>query len=232
LSWLRIDQPIAPLLDLLRHRPSGRFCLYGPPGTGKTALAAHIAKCIDRPLLKRRASDLLGAYIGETEQAIARMFREAEQEGAVLCLDEADGFLRERRGAMHSWEVSQVNELLVRLEEFDGVFVASTNLMDSLDAAALRRFDFKLRFDWLDLPQRRQLLAHYVQRFGLRADMEEDERTRELATLDYLAPGDFAALSRRLEAQAGCSERDLLHWLRSEQALKPGLASRRIGFVT
>ncbi|HEY9132644.1 MAG TPA: ATP-binding protein [Dyella sp.] len=232
LSWLRIDQPIAPLLELLRRRPSGRFCLYGPPGTGKTALAGHIAECIDRPLMKHRASDLLGAYVGETEQAIARMFREAEQEGAVLCLDEADSFLRERRGATQRWEVSQVNELLVRLEEFDGVFIASTNLMDCLDAAALRRFDFKLRFDWLDLPQRRQLLAHYVKRFGLLADMGEDERTRELATLDSLAPGDFAALSRRLEAQAGCSERDLLHWLRGEQALKPGFASRRIGFVT
>ena len=228
---LRTDQPIAPVLDLLQRQPSGRLCLYGPPGTGKTALAAHIAERIDRPLLKRRAADLLGPYIGQTEQAIARMFREAEREGAVLCLDEADSFLRDRQGAQRSWEVTQVNELLTRLEDFEGVFVASTNLMDSLDAAALRRFDFKLRFEWLDLQQRRHLLEHYVQRFGLKRDMEEPERTRKLGMLDCVAPGDFAALSRRLEANAGCGESDLLQWLCSEQALKPGARSSRIGFV-
>ena len=230
-TLLRTDQPIAPVLDLLQRQPSGRLCLYGPPGTGKTALAAHIAERIDRPLLKRRAADLLGPYIGQTEQAIARMFREAEREGAVLCLDEADSFLRDRQGAQRSWEVTQVNELLTRLEDFEGVFVASTNLMDSLDAAALRRFDFKLRFEWLDLQQRRYLLEHYVQRFGLKRDMEEPERIRKLGMLDCVAPGDFAALSRRLEANAGCGESDLLQWLCSEQALKPGTRSSRIGFV-
>lgn len=231
-ALLRTDQPIAPVLELLQRQPSGRLCLYGPPGTGKTALAAHIAERIDRPLLKRRAADLLGPYIGQTEQAIAGMFREAEREGAVLCLDEADSFLRDRQGAQRSWEVTQVNELLTRLEDFEGVFVASTNLMDSLDAAALRRFDFKLRFEWLDLQQRRHLLEHYVQRFDLKRDMDEPERMRKLGMLDCVAPGDFAALSRRLEANAGCGERDFLQWLCSEQALKPGARSSRIGFVT
>ena len=230
-ALLRTDQPIAPVLDLLQRQPSGRLCLYGPPGTGKTALAAHIAECIDRPLLKRRAADLLGPYVGQTEQAIAQMFREAEREGAVLCLDEADSFLRDRQGAQRSWEVTQVNELLTRLEDFEGVFVASTNLMDSLDTAALRRFDFKLRFEWLDLQQRRQLFEHYVQRFDLKRDMEEPERLRELSKLDCLAPGDFAALSRRLEAHVGCGERELLQWLGGEQALKPGARVSRIGFV-
>jgi SpoVK/Ycf46/Vps4 family AAA+-type ATPase len=230
-TLLRTDQPIAPVLDLLERQPSGRLCLYGPPGTGKTALAAHIAERLDRPLLKRRAAELLGSYIGQTEQAIARMFHEAEREGAVLCLDEADSFLRDRQGAQRSWEVTQVNELLTRLEDFEGIFVASTNLMDSLDAAALRRFDFKLRFEWLDLHQRTHLLEHYVQRFDLKRDMGESERMRELGMLDCVAPGDFAALSRRLEANAGCGERELLRWLRSEQALKPGSRSSRIGFV-
>ncbi|HEX7815578.1 ATP-binding protein [Dyella sp.] len=230
-SLIRTDQPVAPILDLLARRPSARLCLYGPPGTGKTALAAHIAECIERPLLKRRASELLGSYVGETERAIARMFREAERDDAVLCLDEADSFLRERQGAMQRWEITQVNELLVRLEEFEGIFVASTNLMESLDAAALRRFDFKLRFEWLDLAQRERLFIRYVERFGLRQAWDKGERQRQLASLDCLAPGDFTALRHRIEAQDDCSESDLLAWLRSEQALKPGRGSRRIGFV-
>lgn len=228
---LRMDQPAEPILRLLARQPRARLCLYGPPGTGKTALAAHIATQLERPLLKRRAADLLSPWVGETEQRIAAMFREARREQAVLCVDEADSFLRDRQGAQRSWEVTQVNELLTQLDEFDGIFVASTNLLDSMDAAALRRFDFKLRFDPLDLDQRVRLFERYAAQFALRDDADATWVARELARLDQLTPGDYAALSRRLAAAPDSSRRDLLAWLHAEHAFKPGLPRRRIGFV-
>ena len=73
---------------------------------------------------------------------------EAQADGAVLLLDEADSFLRDRRGAHHSWEVTQVNELLVQVECFDGLFFCATNLFEDLDDASLRRFDLKISFSW------------------------------------------------------------------------------------
>ena len=103
----------------------------------------HLAEVLDRPLMLKRASDLQSKWLGEAEQNMARMFRDATTDGAVLLLDEADTFLRDRRGAEKSWEVSQVNEMLTQLETFHGVFIASTNLMESLDQAALRRFELK-----------------------------------------------------------------------------------------
>ncbi len=230
-AFVRVDQPLEPILALLEQRGDARLCLYGPPGTGKTALAAHIAARTGRPLHKKRAADLLGPYLGETEANIARMFRDAERDGAVLCLDEADSFLRDREGAQRSWEVTQVNELLTRLEDHDGIVVASTNLMGTLDAAALRRFDFKLRFDWLDLAQRRAMFAGEAARFGLVADLDDAEREQGLRRLDRLAPGDFAALRRRFEAAPGGSERVLLEALAAELALKPGAARASIGFT-
>jgi len=55
-------------------------------------------------------------------------------------------FLRDRTREHNAWEVTKVNELLTRMEAFEGLFVCSTNLIDDLDPAALRRFDLKVRF--------------------------------------------------------------------------------------
>ena len=117
-------------------------------------------------MLVKRASDLLDMYVGQTEKSIAAMFDDARQRDAVLVLDEADSFLRDRRGAHRSWEVTQVNELLTQMEAFDGIFICTTNLMESLDAASLRRFPWKILFDWLKPGQRWGLFAQEFARLG------------------------------------------------------------------
>ena len=90
----------ATSLAALRARGHGTLCFYGPPGTGKTALAEHLARTLERPLMLRRASDLVSKFVGETEQQMAAMFAEAEAEQAVRQLslsDELTG-LYNRRG--------------------------------------------------------------------------------------------------------------------------------------
>ena len=79
-------------------------------------------------------------------QNIAKAFSEAEQKGAILVLDEVDSFLQDRSGAYHSWEVTQVNEMLTQMESFQGIFIATTNFMTNLDKASIRRFDMKIEF--------------------------------------------------------------------------------------
>ena len=85
-------------------------------------------------------------------------------------LDEADSFLQDRKDAQRSWEISQVNEMLTQIEGFEGVFIASTNLMDSLDAAALRRFDLKVHFDYLKPGQAWAMFQDTAGRLGFEAD--------------------------------------------------------------
>jgi len=106
------------ILRALMQRPQGSLCLYGIPGTGKTQFAEHIAAELGKPILVKRASDIFGKYLGESEKEIAAMFDQAEEEDAVLLLDEADSFLRERARSTQHWEVSTVNELLQRMERF------------------------------------------------------------------------------------------------------------------
>ncbi len=198
LRFLNVDQDIPKLIAALQRRPHGVFCFHGPGGTGKSELARHIADRLEKPLLVKRASDLLDMYVGQTEQRIAAMFNDARQRDAVLVLDEADSFLRDRRGAHRSWEVTQVNELLTQMEAFDGLFICTTNLMESLDAASLRRFPWKIRFDWLKPGQRWGLFVQEFARLGGEIAQVTAWKDRVLQ-LDRLAPGDVAVVVRQYE---------------------------------
>ena len=232
LSLLNVDAAIElpRIVEALKRRGHGSLCFHGPPGTGKTALAEHLAAQLGRPLMQRQASDLVSKFVGETEQNMARMFEEARNEEALLLLDEADSFLRSRRLAERSYEISEVNEMLQGMERFGGVFVCTTNLFEEIDEAALRRFTFKIGFKPLSPAQReRQFIAEALA--GEAAALQPAQRAR-LAALDQLTPGDFAAVCRQAEilAQAFDAE-EFLAQLEHEHRVKPQVRQRRaLGF--
>ncbi len=229
-AFLNADRDLDALVRGLQRQPRARICLHGVPGTGKTAFAHHLGRVLDRPVLVRCASDLIGMYCGQTEKNIKAAFEQARDDDAILVIDEADSFLRDRSGARQSWEVSQVNELLTQMEAFDGLFVASTNLVDTLDAASLRRFDFKIRFDYLTRQQRRAMLARVCAGHDERAgDMQSAQV--QIDRLEQLTPGDFANVLRQLRVTDEKPSAVLLaQLLAAEVAMKPEARHRRIGF--
>jgi transitional endoplasmic reticulum ATPase len=198
LSLINTDIDVGKIICGLKQRPHGSFCFFGPAGTGKSELARHIADEVGMPVLLRRASDLLSMWVGENEKNIAEMFAEARQQEAVLVLDEADSFLADRRDARNSWEVTQVNELLTQMEACEGVFICTTNLMDKLDQASLRRFSFKVKFDYLTQDQRWVMFRQELERLGgdPASAANWDASVRRL---DRLTPGDFAVAARQFE---------------------------------
>jgi len=224
---LNADRDLEAICSGLQRTGSGRLCLYGPPGTGKTAFGHHLAEVLDQPLLLKRASDLQSKWLGETEQNIARMFEEASADNAVLLLDEADSFLQDRRGAERSWEVSQVNEMLTQLESFSGIFVASTNLMDRLDQASLRRFDLKIRFGYLGGPKAVTMFRDSLGLLGLPSNPVAEG---QVASLTNLTPGDFAAALRQARLAGATTAEEFAGMLVAECAIKDGGPRRPIGF--
>jgi SpoVK/Ycf46/Vps4 family AAA+-type ATPase len=219
------------IVAALKARGHGTLCFYGAPGTGKTALAEHIAKTLDKPLLIKQASDLMSKFVGETEQNMAGMFREAENEKSVLLLDEADSFLQDRRGAQRTYEVTEVNEMLQGMERFNGIFVCTTNLMDRIDQAALRRFTFKIRFKPLTAAQREKMFI--TEALAGNAALLTPETQARLARLDQLCPGDFAAVKRQVDILATeISVAEFLEQLEAEHRIKPEVReARNIGFL-
>jgi SpoVK/Ycf46/Vps4 family AAA+-type ATPase len=222
---------VARIVEALKNRGHGTLCFYGAPGTGKTALGEHIARSLGQPLMVKKASDLVSKFVGETEQNMARMFSEAENEKAVLLLDEADSFLQDRRGAQRSYEVTEVNEMLQQMEHFGGIFICTTNLLGSIDQAALRRFTFKIKFKPLTSEQREKMfvteaLAGDAQR------LSEVVKTR-LHKLEQLCPGDFAAVKRQCDILATeFTPEEFVEQLEAEHRIKPEVReSRSVGFI-
>jgi SpoVK/Ycf46/Vps4 family AAA+-type ATPase len=222
---------IPRIVEALKTRGHGALCFYGAPGTGKTALAEHIAKALDKPLIIKQASDLMSKYVGETEQNMAAMFKEAEEEKAVLLLDEADSFLQDRRGAQRTYEVTEVNEMLQGMERHHGIFICTTNLLDSIDQAALRRFTFKIKFMPLTAEQRQTMFV--TEALAHDAALMTDELRARLAKLTQICPGDFAAVKRQTDILAAeFSADEFMSQLEAEHRIKPEVReARSMGFV-
>jgi SpoVK/Ycf46/Vps4 family AAA+-type ATPase len=227
ITYLNTDGNLAQMAELLKETGSARLCLHGPPGTGKTAFGQWLAREIERPLHVRRGSDLLSPFVGGTEKQIAGVFEKALDDDAILMIDEVDSFLQDRAKAMRSWEVTQVNELLTRMETFSGVFIATTNRLEHLDAASLRRFDLKLHFDYLNTAQIHELLRAWCRSLGIAPPRDEHRAMTE--AMECVTPGDFATVARRHRFQPLSDAGRFLHALAEDCAMKTE-TSRRIGF--
>lgn len=228
---LHTQPPLEQVAGQLREHPDlgARVCLYGPPGTGKTAWARWLAEQLERPLLIRRPSDLLSKWVGETEQNIAEAFRQAETDNAVLLLDEVDGFLQDRRSAGEHWEAQMVNEMLTQMESFGGIFLASTNLLDQLDPATLRRFDIKVAFHYLSPAAGLRLLQRYAQHQGWpEPDPLQSARIRSWTRL---TPGDIQTVHRQSRLRTCSSLEEYLERVEAETALKAPSGNEGFGFA-
>lgn len=221
---------LAGIAKGLRKTGSGRICLYGPPGTGKTAFGHWISEFLGKPLIVKQASDLLNCFVGGTEQNIRRAFEDAKLNDSILLIDEADSFLRNRKESNFSWEVTQVNEFLSNMETFSGIFIATTNLLDIVDNASMRRFDVKIKFDFLRPEQTESLFRKYAKKWHFRV---KDKELEALTSLPNLAPGDFAAVDRLMRLTEKPTSTMFIQALLQEADLKEtkGEAKRSIGFV-
>ena len=215
------DRPLGPLLEAVATSAHAdvSLLLTGVPGTGKTALAHTLAQRLDRPLLVKRASDLLSKWVGGTERLIAEAFAEARAREGVLLFDEVDSLLFDRTTARASWEVSQVNELLTWLDRHPLPVVAATNHVGKLDPATMRRFVFKLELRALSPARAGRAFTRF---FGMAPPPV-------LADVRGLTPGDMAVVARQLRFAGKADAGEILARLREEVAAKPETGGR-IGF--
>jgi AAA+ superfamily predicted ATPase len=202
---------------------------WGAPGTGKTQFARYLAYILKREIHCKRVSDLLNPFVGMTEKCIRDAFDEAEEENAILLLDEADSLFINRENALRSWEISQTNELLTQMNNFQGVLICCTNLLGILDTASIRRFDWKVEFKPLTQEGRVSVYRKY---FSDCIHME-DRHLRKLAGLADLTFGDVYAVWRRFRfaEKKKLSHDRILEAIKKEAEYRKNLQGRKVGFL-
>lgn len=132
-----------------------KIIFYGHSGTGKTITAYALGNALKKPILSLDCSKILSMYVGESEKNVRKIFdsfnnitRDLKKD-AILLLDEADQFLGQRstNGSSVDKMYNQMqNIFLEQIEKFDGILIATTNLIDNIDAAFSRRFNYKIEF--------------------------------------------------------------------------------------
>ena len=151
----------------------------GPPGTGKTLAASVIATELGIALYRVDLSRIVSKWVGETEKNLARLFAEARHGHAVLLFDEADALFGKRtevKSSVDRYANLEVNFLLQKLDHFDGVAILTTNALQGIDEAFLRRLQFRVTFDAPDHDARVLLWQQHLPDASLlAADVDLDE---------------------------------------------------------
>ena len=148
--------------------------LFGPSGTGKTMAAEIIANELNVDVYKIDLSTVVSKYIGETEKNLNRLFSEAETSNAILFFDEADALFGKRsevKDAHDRYANIEINYLLQRMEEFQGLAILATNQRKNIDDAFFRRMHFAVEFPF---PDRNDRLAIWKQHFPSSAPVAGD----------------------------------------------------------
>ncbi len=141
-----------------------RIIFYGPPGTGKTLTAHSLARSLKRQVLSFDCSKILSMYVGESEKNVRKIFdtytdlTQQTKTEPVLLLNEADQFLSSRSSGVTSSADQMHNQMqnifLEQIEKFQGILIATTNLLENIDQAFSRRFNYKIEFKKPNEPQR------------------------------------------------------------------------------
>jgi AAA+ superfamily predicted ATPase len=154
----------------MKDKKSGidaRIIFYGAAGTGKTLTAYSLAKSLKRQVLAFDCSKILSMYVGESEKNVRKIFdtfyelSQKTKTDPILLLNEADQFLGARSSGTITGADQMHNQMqnifLEQIENFKGMLIATTNLLENIDKAFSRRFNYKIEFKKPDKEQRKQL---------------------------------------------------------------------------
>lgn len=175
-----------------------KIIFYGHSGTGKTITAYALGNALKKPILSLDCSKILSMYVGESEKNVRKIFdsfnnitRDLKKD-AILLLDEADQFLGQRstNGSSVDKMYNQMqNIFLEQIEKFDGILIATTNLIDNIDAAFSRRFNYKIEFLKPDFMERvriwNKLLPRESKNLGRESHKHESRGDSQKSTVIY-----------------------------------------------
>jgi SpoVK/Ycf46/Vps4 family AAA+-type ATPase len=226
----RLRWPVYEDWGFGRLRPMGRgisALFAGPSGTGKTMAAQVLARTLGLEIYRIDLAGVMSKYIGDTEKHLRRIFDACDRANVVLFFDEADALFGQRtqvKDAHDRFANIEIDYLLQRMEQFDGVAVLATNRKQEIDPAFLRRIRFIVDFQQPGVAERRELWTHALPAKAPNGDALLDEIDCDfLAERLTMTGADIknAALAAAFLARADSARIGMKHVMRA--------ASRELG---
>ncbi len=153
------------LKDKVSYGKGLTMLFSGPPGTGKTMAAQIVAKHLHMEIYKIRLSQVVSKYIGETEKNLQKIFSEAQEANCILFFDETDALFGKRSEVKDSHDRHANIEtafLLQQMEEYEGVILMATNLLQNIDEAFMRRINFVINFPFPAADVRKEIWENFL----------------------------------------------------------------------
>lgn len=194
-SYSNANMNLDELVESLKNETDVRMLLYGVSGSGKTMFAKELAKSINKEIVVVKCSDLLSKWVGRSEKNIAKLFK--ENDGRIILLDEIDSFISSRSNSNSEENTKLVNEFLTQLDEFDGIFIGTSNLKDKIDSAFERRFDLKIEFDFMKKEDSIELAKEYLRLLKIKYNKDD----LNILSGIKLTPGIFNVVYRKSRFQ-------------------------------
>lgn len=194
-SYSNANMDLDELVGSLKNETDVRMLLYGVSGSGKTMFAKELARAINKEIVVVKCSDLLSKWVGRSEKNIAKLFK--ENDGRIILLDEIDSFISSRSNSSSEENTKLVNEFLTQLDEFDGIFIGTSNLKDKIDSAFERRFDLKIEFDFMKKEDSIELAKEYLKLLKIKYNKDD---LNALGSIK-LTPGIFNVVYRKSRFQ-------------------------------
>lgn len=145
--------------------PVCALSFFGPPGTGKSLAAEAIASKLKKKIIRTSYADIENKYVGEGPKNVSAVFIAAEEQDAVLLIDEADSLLSKRLVNVQEASGQAINsmrsQLLISLERFHGIVIFATNLVVNYDAAFISRL-INVKFELPDAAIREKIWENHL----------------------------------------------------------------------
>lgn len=211
--------------------------LYGYPGTGKTSSVKQVAKATGRSIFMVEIQKIQSKWVGESEKNLSKVFEEYKQarsfftKAPILLFNEADAILGKRMTVNSSVDKSfnaLQNILLQELEEFEGIFMATTNLADQLDSAFDRRLLYKIDFKKPEQQVRKKILSNVFKNIS--------DKTIDTLTMQFsLTGGQIANIKKKLLVKSildvNLNQESYLSILCNEEFILSKSGRSTIGFI-
>lgn len=174
LGYSRVDKTIKSII-----------CFYGPAGTGKTITAQAIAKYLGKKIIISSYAQIESKYVGDGAKNLRKIFKDAEEQDAVLFMDECDSFLSKRLESTDSGSDKHYNrmsnELFQLLENHSGCVIFATNLLTDIDKAFKSRIVDTIYFPLPDKEGRINMLKKMCLPSILNKVFNTDEELKDFA---------------------------------------------------